>query len=157
MITTINPSTEEPLASYPAMNQEELGEVIALADSHYHTWRKTDALYRRECMQRLSALLTEEADRHAELISLEMGKPLSQAVAEVKKSAWVCDYYALHAEQFLQPEETEVDGMQGLVKFEPMGLVLGVMPGTFPFGRCSVLPFLQSWPAMAFCSSTPPM
>ncbi|MDP8305049.1 MAG: NAD-dependent succinate-semialdehyde dehydrogenase [Candidatus Chlorobium antarcticum] len=133
MITTINPSTEEPISSYPAMNQEELGEVIALADTDYRAWRMTDAKHRRECMQRLSAMLIREAEAHAELISREMGKPLSQAVAEVKKSAWVCDYYALHAEQFLQPEETDVDGMQGLVKFEPIGLVLGVMPWNFPF------------------------
>ncbi|MDT9545991.1 MAG: NAD-dependent succinate-semialdehyde dehydrogenase [Chlorobium phaeovibrioides] len=133
MITTINPSTEEPLASYPAMNQQELEALIALADSDYRAWRITDAKYRRECMLRMSAMLTEEAETHAELISLEMGKPFSQAVAEIKKSAWVCDYYALHAEQFLRPEETDLDGLQGLVKFEPVGLVLGVMPWNFPF------------------------
>lgn len=133
MITTINPATEEVLATYPAMDERELAELVGLADGAYRSWRKTAPEERRRLMLRLASLLEEEAQRHAELVSREMGKPLSQAVAEVKKSAWVCRYYADHAEGFLRPEESELDGMRGIVRFDPIGLVLGVMPWNFPF------------------------
>ncbi|TCD47924.1 NAD-dependent succinate-semialdehyde dehydrogenase [Chlorobium sp. N1] len=133
MITTVNPATEEVLATYPAMDERELGELVAQADAAYRSWRNSAPEERRKAMHRLAALLEEEAGQHAELISREMGKPLSQAVAEVKKSAWVCSYYADHAEQFLRPEESELDGMRSVVRFDPIGLVLGVMPWNFPF------------------------
>jgi succinate-semialdehyde dehydrogenase/glutarate-semialdehyde dehydrogenase len=133
MITTINPATEEQLASYPVMDARELSALIALADLDYRKWRTVAPLERRAAMYRLAALLEAEKEQHAEMISREMGKPLSQAVAEVKKSALVCSYYAEHAERFLQPEESDLDGMRGIVRFDPIGLVLGVMPWNFPF------------------------
>lgn len=133
MIVTINPATEEPLREYPAMNVSEIEELLALADADQAQWRSVGHAERRRCMQRLAALLRDEAQEHAALISREMGKPLSQAVAEVQKSAWVCEYYAEHAEAFLQAEECDIDGLRGMVRFDPIGLVLGVMPWNFPF------------------------
>lgn len=134
MITTVNPSTEEPIAEYSVMTADHIEEVIALGGSDYRSWKKVSLPRRGELMKQLATLLRAEKEKHAALITLEMGKPLSQAVAEVQKSALVCDYYAEHAESFLTPELSELEGgAKGVVKFEPIGLVLGIMPWNFPF------------------------
>ena len=134
MIITVNPSTEETIAEYSVMTSGDIGEAITLAHQDYLAWKTVSLHERSKLMKHLASLLRHEKDLHASLISLEMGKPLAQAVAEVVKSSWVCDYYADNAELFLQPEESDLDeGVRGLVKFEPVGLVLGIMPWNFPF------------------------
>jgi succinate-semialdehyde dehydrogenase/glutarate-semialdehyde dehydrogenase len=133
MIITVNPSTEEPIAEYAVMTSGEIGDIIALSQHDFFSWKQVSLYERARLMKGLASLLRKEKERHAALISLEMGKPLSQAVAEVVKSASVCDYYAEHAELFLTPELSDLDGARGVVKFEPLGLILGVMPWNFPF------------------------
>jgi len=133
MIVTINPATEEKIASYSAMSAGEIELVLEAAGRAAGYWRTFSFAERKVCMQRLGVLLREGKDEYAALITKEMGKPLGQASAEVEKSAWVCDYYAEHAASFLQPEEVDVDGIQGLVTFDPLGVILGVMPWNFPF------------------------
>ncbi|MGC8775561.1 MAG: NAD-dependent succinate-semialdehyde dehydrogenase [Chlorobaculum sp.] len=133
MIVTINPATGERLAEYPVMIAGQIDTVLRQADGDFRQWRNSSFGERRTCMKRLGELLRAEATEHGQLITLEMGKPLSQAVAEVNKCAWVCDYFADHAEEFLQPEESEIDGAKGIVAFEPLGVILGVMPWNFPY------------------------
>ena len=134
MIITVNPATAEPIAEYHAMTSGEIREAITRSYWDYISWRELAISERSALMKRLAKLLRQEKDRHGALISREMGKPLSQAVAEVEKSAWVCDYYADNAASFLKPEESILDGgVRGVVKFEPIGLVLGIMPWNFPF------------------------
>ncbi len=134
MIITVNPATAEPIAEYHAMTSGEIREAITRSYWDYISWREIAISERSALMKRLAKLLRQEKDRHGALISREMGKPLSQAVAEVEKSAWVCDYYADNAASFLKPEESILDGgVRGVVKFEPIGLVLGIMPWNFPF------------------------
>jgi succinate-semialdehyde dehydrogenase / glutarate-semialdehyde dehydrogenase len=133
MITTINPATEAIIAEYSVMNLDDLEQVIALSSSGQLSWKKVDFAERRRLMKRLAELLRNEKESHAALICREMGKPFAQAAGEVLKSSWVCDYYADNAERFLQQEEHDLDGQRGVVKFEPLGLVLGIMPWNFPF------------------------
>lgn len=133
MIVTINPATGESLAEYHVMSSGEIDRVLRQADLDFRSWRTTSMDERQRLMKRLGALLRERQADHARLISLEMGKPLAQAAGEVNKCAWVCDYFAEHAESFLQPEESMLDGARGLVKFEPLGVILGVMPWNFPY------------------------
>ncbi|MEI7708369.1 MAG: NAD-dependent succinate-semialdehyde dehydrogenase [Chlorobium sp.] len=134
MIITVNPATAEPIAEYHAMTSGEIREAITRSYWEYISWREIAISERSALMKRLAKLLRQEKDQHGALISREMGKPLSQAVAEVEKSAWVCDYYADNAASFLKPEESILDGgVRGVVKFEPIGLVLGIMPWNFPF------------------------
>ena len=134
MIITVNPATAEPIAEYHAMTSGEIREAITRSYWDYISWRELAISERSALMKRLAKLLRQEKDQHGALISREMGKPLSQAVAEVEKSAWVCDYYADNAASFLKPEESILDGgVRGVVKFEPIGLVLGIMPWNFPF------------------------
>ena len=134
MIITVNPATAEPIAEYHAMTSGEIREAITRSYWDYISWREIAISERSALMKRLAKLLRQEKDQHGALISREMGKPLSQAVAEVEKSAWVCDYYADNAASFLKPEESILDGgVRGVVKFEPIGLVLGIMPWNCPF------------------------
>jgi len=133
MIVTINPATGETLAEYQVMSSGELDRVLRQVDLDFRIWRATAMQERQRLMKRLGDLLRERQAEHASLISLEMGKPLAQAAGEVNKCAWVCDYFAEHAESFLQPEESLLDGARGLVKFEPLGVILGVMPWNFPY------------------------
>ncbi|NTU68168.1 MAG: NAD-dependent succinate-semialdehyde dehydrogenase [Chlorobiaceae bacterium] len=133
MIVTINPATGEPLAEYAAMLSGKIDRVLRLADSDARRWRLTGMGERSRLMKRLASHLREQRAGHARLMSLEMGKPLGQALAEVDKCAWVCDWFADNSESFLQPEMSDIDGAKGVVRFEPLGVVLGVMPWNFPY------------------------
>lgn len=134
MISTINPATEEVLAEYQTMSSSEIEAIISRTHGDFLAWRGVSMQERTLLMKRLAALLRDQKEHHAALISREMGKPLAQAVAEVVKCSWVCDFYAEQASLFLKPEESILDGgARGVVKFEPLGLVLGIMPWNFPF------------------------
>jgi succinate-semialdehyde dehydrogenase / glutarate-semialdehyde dehydrogenase len=133
MIATINPATEEVLAEYPSMSQSDIERILDAAYRDFADWRRSPMLDRSRFMLRAAALLRERKAEYGVLVAREMGKPLAQAVAEIEKSAWVCDFYAANAEGYLQPEEIDMDGAKGMVVFEPLGLVLGVMPWNFPF------------------------
>jgi succinate-semialdehyde dehydrogenase/glutarate-semialdehyde dehydrogenase len=133
MIVTINPATGEMLAEYPVMLAGDIDMLLRKAEGDFRRWRNTGMDERRMRMKKVADLLRVQQDDHARLISLEMGKPFGQSVGEVNKCAWVCDYFADHAEEFLKQEESLIDGARGLVKFEPLGVILGVMPWNFPY------------------------
>ncbi len=133
MIITLNPSTQEPLGEYNTMSSGEIESTITATRRDFLSWRGVSFAQRSERMKHLASLLRQQKEQHAALISREMGKPLAQALAEVVKSALVCDYYADNAELFLKPEESRLDSARGVVKFQPLGLVLGIMPWNFPF------------------------
>ncbi len=134
MILTINPATEEVIAEYQTMKSGEIEEILSLSHQDYLLWREVSMQQRSALMGRMAQLLRDQKERHAALISREMGKPLAQAVAEVVKCSWVCDFYAEQAALFLKQEEICLDGgARGVVKCEPLGLVLGIMPWNFPF------------------------
>jgi succinate-semialdehyde dehydrogenase/glutarate-semialdehyde dehydrogenase len=133
MIVTINPATGEPIAEYPVMPVGEIDSLLRKVDADFRRWRLTGQAERRRLMKRAASLLREKQAEHGRLISLEMGKPLGQAMAEVNKCALVCDYFADNAEGFLHPEESALDGARGVVKFDPLGVILGVMPWNFPY------------------------
>jgi succinate-semialdehyde dehydrogenase/glutarate-semialdehyde dehydrogenase len=133
MIVTINPATGEPLAEYAVMQASDIQQVLALSNQDFLLWKTYGSDLRRARMKTLAALLREQQAFHAELISREMGKPLGQAAAEIVKCAWVCDYFADHAEEYLHPERVVLDDVNALVKYEPLGVILGVMPWNFPY------------------------
>ena len=134
MILTINPATEEVIAEYQTMNLKEIEDVLGSSHQDFLSWREVPLLERSVLMRRMAQLLRDQKGRHAALISREMGKPLAQAVAEVEKCAWVCDFYVQQAPLFLKQEECDLDGgARGVVKCEAIGTVLGVMPWNFPF------------------------
>src|SRR5882672_4865543 len=84
-------------------------------------------------MRRLATLLRERADRYGRLITIEMGKPIAEAKAEIEKCAWGCEHYAENAARYLADEVIDTNAQRSLVSFQPLGIVLAVMPWNFPF------------------------
>jgi len=111
----------------------EAARVVAEADRAFHAWRRLGFTERAEPMQRAGALLEDRKDALALLMAREMGKPIAQGISEVEKCAWVCRHYADHAHSFLVPEELPSDATKSYAAFQPLGVVLGVMPWNFPF------------------------
>ena len=132
-ITSVNPATEEVLASFDPFTPDELAGAAAEADDAFRAWRERSLDQRAGPMRRLASLLRERADRYARLITIEMGKPLTEAKAEIEKCAWACEHFADNAKRYLADEEIPSSARRSLVAFEPLGVVLAVMPWNFPF------------------------
>lgn len=130
---SINPFNNQLIKEYQEQSLEEAHEIIDKTNETWKNWRTTPYEQRSQLMFRLAKVLIENKYDYAHIITNEMGKPLAESLAEVEKSAWVCNYYAEQAEQMLDDEILESDASQSFVSFEPMGLVLAVMPWNFPF------------------------
>jgi succinate-semialdehyde dehydrogenase/glutarate-semialdehyde dehydrogenase len=133
MLQSINPFTEEIIKEYEEMSATEIDEIIQSADKAFYDWKETDFKHRAELMKNAAQVLQERKDELAKLMTLEMGKPILQSVAEVEKCVWVCDYYCDNAESFLEDENIKTDASKSFVSFQPLGVVLAVMPWNFPF------------------------
>lgn len=131
-MTAINPATGETIETLDEMTPQEVTGAIAEAHEAFLTWRRTAFGERASRMRAASRVLRERVDHYSVLMANEMGKPVAQGRAEVEKCAWVCDYYADHAEGFLRAESVETDAARSFVAFQPLGVVLAVMPWNFP-------------------------
>ncbi len=129
----INPATGKTLKEYQEMTPDQVREAIKAAHKDFLGWRDSSFGERAEHMRKAAHVLRDSASDHATLMSMEMGKLLRDGKAEVEKCAWVCDYYADHAESFLDKETIGTDASNSFVAFNPLGVVLAVMPWNFPF------------------------
>jgi succinate-semialdehyde dehydrogenase/glutarate-semialdehyde dehydrogenase len=132
-IEAVNPTTGERLNSYEAMSREDVREIVGSAHRAFLGWRRASFAERAAPMKKAAQILRQRTDEYARLIALEMGKPVKQGRAEIEKCAWACEYYADEAEGFLRPEEVKTDASRSFVTFQPLGVVLAVMPWNFPF------------------------
>jgi succinate-semialdehyde dehydrogenase / glutarate-semialdehyde dehydrogenase len=132
-IESLNPATGERLATFPEMTPAEIDAILRAAAQAQKLWARAPVALRAEPMRRAAVLLRERAQDFARLMALEMGKPLKDGVTEVTKCAWVCEHYAEHAEAYLTPREEPSDAGRSFVRFDPLGVVLAVMPWNFPY------------------------
>ena len=132
-MTAINPATGVTIEEYDEKNPQEVKQAISAANEAFYTWRRTGFGERTSLMKSAASVLRENASDYAILMANEMGKPVAQGKAEVEKCAWVCDYYAENAESFLKPEIVATDATKSFVTFQPLGVILAVMPWNFPF------------------------
>jgi succinate-semialdehyde dehydrogenase/glutarate-semialdehyde dehydrogenase len=132
-IATINPATGETLKTFEPLSAAEIDAAIARADVAFRINRERSFAERATRMRRAAELLDERARELGRLITIEMGKPIKASIAEVKKCALVCRYYADHAESHLADERIETDARESYVRYQPLGPVLAVMPWNFPF------------------------
>ena len=132
-VESIDPTTGEVLKKYDEMTPEEIAATIEKADRAFTSWRTTSFGERAELMRAAGRIVREKTDEYARLMADEMGKPLAEGRAEAEKCAWVCEYYAENAEKFLAREEIQTEASASFVTFEPIGVVLAVMPWNFPF------------------------
>jgi succinate-semialdehyde dehydrogenase/glutarate-semialdehyde dehydrogenase len=132
-IATINPATGERLCQYPALTDREIDDKLNVAERAARSWRDTPIEARTSVLRRAGELLEQRAIEYGRLMTLEMGKPIRAAIDEAKKCAAACRFYADHAAEFLANETVEAKNERSYVAFEPLGVVLAVMPWNFPF------------------------
>lgn len=133
MFKTTNPYDLSDLEHFEQHSTSQVMELVDRALSTYGYWKQTKMLERAGLLQKLAAILTTKKDKYALQMTREMGKPIGQAVAEIEKCAWVCDHYARNGEQYLQREIINTDAKKSFVSYEPMGVILAIMPWNFPF------------------------
>jgi len=130
--TSINPHDGQILHTYPFQDATELEHTLARSEHAFRDWRQQAPAQRCAAMIKLAAMLRQQATELAEMITLEMGKPITQARAEIDKCALACDWYAEHGERILAPEPTLVEDNKAWIAYRPLGPVLAVMPWNFP-------------------------
>src|SRR5690606_16387203 len=129
----INPYDNSKVAAYEPHRDAEVERRLQLAHDTFESWRQTSFATRATAMRRAAEVLRTRSREWGELMTREMGKPVESGVGEAEKCAWVCEYYADHAEAFLASEALESSGTRSKVAYRPLGPVLAVMPWNFPF------------------------
>ena len=132
-IESVEPATEAVRARFDSHSNADVAAAILAADAAFRSWRDVSIADRAIPMRALARLLRERKERYARLITTEMGKPITEALAEIEKCAWNCDFYAEHASEYLADEPVETNARASFVAFEPLGGVLAVMPWNYPF------------------------
>lgn len=132
-IVSVNPATGTTIATYEEMTAGSAAAAIVRAHESWLAWRTTTFSERASLMTKAAGILRDRERDLAQLMTAEMGKTLKQGIAEAQKCAWVCDYYAAHADTHLAPEIVRTEGSKSYVAFEPLGVVLAIMPWNFPF------------------------
>jgi succinate-semialdehyde dehydrogenase/glutarate-semialdehyde dehydrogenase len=133
MIQSINPANNQVIKTYQEISEIELSEVLSKMQTAFEDWKTKSFNYRASLMKTAGEILRSNREKYSKLMTLEMGKPIVQSRAEIDKCAWVCDYYADNAGKFLQDEIIQTDATKSFVTYQPLGVVLAVMPWNFPF------------------------
>jgi acyl-CoA reductase-like NAD-dependent aldehyde dehydrogenase len=157
LMRSVNPATEEPVATYPVHSEREVDEVLDAAIAAFPGWRATPVDERCALLVRVARLLRQGSEQLAQLVTAEMGKPIAEARAEVDKCAFSCEWFAEHAPGFLADQPSPSDSPRSFVAFEPLGVVFAGMPWNFPLwqvfrfaapslaaGNCAVLKHASS-------------
>lgn len=129
----VNPTTGESRGTAPSMTSEQAQSLLDGAQQAFTDWSKSDFERRANLLREMAKILRARASTLGSLATEEMGKPVKQGEAEAEKCAWVCEYYADHGEEFLANEPVETDARRSYVHYEPLGVVLAIMPWNFPY------------------------
>jgi succinate-semialdehyde dehydrogenase/glutarate-semialdehyde dehydrogenase len=132
-LESISPATGRHLATYPEMSSDDVNRALQLAARAFESWRRASFPDRAAVVRGVARALRGRKSELARLMATEMGKPLNQGESEVDKCAATCEYFADHAVTFLAREEVRTDATRSFVTYQPLGVVLGVMPWNFPF------------------------
>ena len=132
-LVSLNPFTEEVIKTFDEYTDQEVEKKLTLAEERFSEWRNVDFEERARSMRRLAEIFRREAFELGKTMTQEMGKPIKSAMAEIEKCAWVCDYYADKACEMLAPEIVQTEFKESSVRFDPLGIVLAIMPWNFPF------------------------
>lgn len=130
---SVNPHNLESIAEYDELSEQELNDKLKLAASTFEKHRWSSYEERAQKLKKIAAELKSNTDKYAEMMTREMGKPIKEARSEAEKCAWVCEYYADNGAEFLKEDKIETDADRSYVSYEPLGVILAVMPWNFPF------------------------
>jgi len=132
-IASINPASGQVIKEFKALTDAEIDAKLARAQSSFEKNRASSFAERAQHMLRAAEILEQDKQQFARLATLEMGKTLRQAVAEVEKCAWAARFYAEHAAEFLADERVATDAGDSFIRYQPLGVVLAIMPWNFPY------------------------
>jgi succinate-semialdehyde dehydrogenase/glutarate-semialdehyde dehydrogenase len=133
VLKSIDPATGRELASFPEADEAAVEAAIAKAWDSRHAWRDAGIGLRASLMRSVAGVLRADKSRYAALLTSEMGKPIVEAEAEIEKCAWTASWFADNAEGLLADETIDSTGAESYVRFQPLGVILAVMPWNFPF------------------------
>jgi succinate-semialdehyde dehydrogenase/glutarate-semialdehyde dehydrogenase len=133
MLRSINPATGEQLAEFPPHSVLEICGAIEAAHAAHESWRRIDILTRAARFRALAVRLRERRDHLARLAAEEMGKPITEGRAEAEKCAWLCEYFSEHGPAMLADQPVDIGARESFVTFQPIGVILAVMPWNLPF------------------------
>ena len=143
IIRSTNPYTGKAIKEYECPTAKQVKEKIQNADVAFLSWKNTSLKHRSKCMQKVATLLLKNKKELALLMAEEMGKPIVAGMAEIEKCAKVCTYYAKNASSFLKNKSIKTEAQKSYVTYQPLGVILAVMPWNFPF-----------WQVMRFAAPT---
>src|ERR1700733_1264432 len=133
MLISVNPTTCQEIARIPLMDAAEIARAREAAVTEQRAWRSGPISVRSTLLVNIAKVLRQRATSLATMITAEMGKPLTEAVAEIEKCAICCDFYADNAAQFLAEIDTKSNATDSYVVLDPLGIVLAIMPWNYPF------------------------
>lgn len=132
-IITSNPYNQKELKTYNYHTDNELKIILNNAQNTFENWKTKEIKERTNLLQNLANILEDKKETYAKLMTEEMGKPISQSIAEIEKCVWLCDFYITNAEDFLADSIIETDAKESFISYDPLGVVLAVMPWNYPF------------------------
>ncbi|MDD4373842.1 MAG: NAD-dependent succinate-semialdehyde dehydrogenase [Bacteroidales bacterium] len=132
MLQSFNPFTGNLIESYPEHSDREVEIIIENQSSRFKNWKKTDLNDRSKIIAQLGKILQKEQNNLARLITSEMGKPITESLAEVAKCAWLCEFYAENGAAMLQNNTIKTEAYSSYISFEPIGIIFAIMPWNFP-------------------------
>lgn len=141
VVKSINPYSLETIGEHMVWPDSGIDYRLGFVQEYFQSWKKTSHEHRADVLLKLASLLRARTEELAQLITAEMGKPITQSKAEIEKCAWLCEYYAQEAASMLAPRHVETDADSSFVVSEPLGIWLAIMPWNFPFWqvfRCAV-------------------
>jgi len=133
MIYSINPANEEPIGEYEEYSLQKIEKCILKTEEAFQTHRTISLQNRITLMLNAASIMEKQKEEFSKLMTVEMGKPIVQSRAEIEKCIWLCKYYSENAEHFLADEIIPTDAKKSFVSFQPLGIILAVMPWNFPF------------------------
>lgn len=154
--TSINPTTGQRIADYPQDESDEIAAKLTRIGSAWRAWADKPARERAACILQLAHALENDCETLAQLMVSEMGKPIRQARAEIEKCVLLCRHTAMHGAAALQPQTIDLDGREAVIRFDPLGIILAIMPWNFPFWQVIrfAIPALLSGNAVAIKPAT---
>ena len=132
-IKSINPFNGKTIETYKSHSLKVTQDIIAKMHKSYLDWKRGSFKERAALLKKVAIVLRDEKEECARLMAMEMGKPVTQGRSEIEKCARVCEYFAENAEDFLKPEQVPTDATKSYISFQPIGIVLAIMPWNFPF------------------------
>ncbi|MBQ0786438.1 MAG: NAD-dependent succinate-semialdehyde dehydrogenase [Oceanihabitans sp.] len=133
IIKSVNPYNQKVIKSYTLNSEEEVFSKLKTAEKIFKDWQTKEVSKRALLLFKVGTILEERLEALSQLITLEMGKPIKESRAEINKCIFLCDFYATNAEGFLADQIIETDAQESFISYDPLGVILAVMPWNYPF------------------------